>query len=49
MKMVELNVELTSSHNHIKNTSTDGTILKGHLLNTRRRPQIPGRMIKIST
>lgn len=43
------NVELASSHKHIKNTSTNGRILKGHLLNTSRRPQIPGRMRKIST
>ena len=26
-------MELTSSHKHVKNTSTNGTVLKGHLLN----------------
>ena len=43
------NVELTSSHKYIKNTSTNGTILTEHLLNTGRRPQTPERTRKSST
>lgn len=33
IKMAEKNMELTSSHKHIKNTPTCGTILTEHLLN----------------
>ena len=43
------NVELPSSHKYIKNTSTNGTILTEHLLNTGRRPQTPERTRKSST
>lgn len=35
------------SHKYIRNTSTDGTILKDHLLNTSGRLRIPERVRKI--
>ena len=36
-------VEFTSSHKGIKNTSTNGTVLAEHLLNTGRGPWTPER------
>ena len=39
-------VELTSCHKYIKNTSMCGTILVKHLLNTGRRPQTSERARK---
>ena len=41
-------MEFTSPHKYIKNTSTNGTILTEHLLNTSRRPQTPKRTKKNS-
>ena len=39
-------MELTSSHKYIQNSSTCGTTLTEHLLNTGRRPQISERARK---
>ena len=36
-------MEFLSPHKHIRNTSTSGTILPEHLLNTNRGPQTPVR------
>ena len=40
-------LEFTSPHKHIKNTSTNGTILTEHMLNTSRRPRTPKRKRRI--
>ena len=50
VKMVEKeDMEFTSPQKYIKNTSTNGTILTDHLLNTSRRPWKPKRTRKIPT
>ena len=40
-------MEFISPHKHIKNTSTNGTILTEHMLNTNRGHQTPKRTRKI--
>lgn len=42
----KLDVELSSSHEYIKNTSTSGTIHIEHMLNAGRRPQTSERVGK---
>ena len=40
-------MEFVSPHKYIKNTSTNGTILKEHLLNISERLQTPKKIGKI--
>ena len=39
-------MEFAFPHKYIKNTSINGTVLTGYLLNTSRRPWIPKRIGK---
>lgn len=41
--MVEQDTEFISPYKYIRNTSTSGTILPEHLLNSNRDPQTPVR------